>query len=553
MAGDVYISEDEGKNWDIVDGIPREEAVMLIEHPFDNCIAFVLTRSTRHYKTADRGRTWRSFDVPTAPALSFSGAILAFHAEPAKSGYILYRGLKCERHRWWEPIKCHEETFFTKDGFAGESKLLLRDTSDCIFAHSSKDFSYTGHSDLIFCQAFEGGTQEPHSTENSRLFSSSDFFNEDIHVVDFGLSGRLSRGVMAMGVVSKFLVVALHNLSEGSIGELVLYVTVDSKNWTKAHFPRASNVTLHERSYTILESTTHSLAIDVQFHTSRNIGTLFVSNSNGTYFVEALRDTHRSDAGYVDFEDLVNIDGVGFANYIPNAREVDAGTANLKLKTVMTYDDGSSWSPIKPPTRDMHERPYGCDTNDITKCSLHLHSVSDPHNIGRVFSSTAPGFVLGVGSVSEYLFPYEQSDTYFSRDGGATWKQVGHGTHKYEFGDQGNIMVIVNDEDYDNHIRYSIDSGVSWQKFDIGVKLRAMLLTTIPDSTSQKFVLLGLVGRGQGEGDKRYVIVHLDFAGMRTRQCEGDDLEKWYAPGTNGKEYIMAHRVRIYYHKNVGH
>ncbi|KIM31671.1 hypothetical protein M408DRAFT_317928, partial [Serendipita vermifera MAFF 305830] len=441
--------------------------------------------------------------------------------------------------------------FFTKDGFAGEPKLLLRDTSNCIFAHSSKEFSHNEHDDLIFCQAFEAGAQEPHSITNSRLFSSSDFFNEDRRVVDFGLSGRLSRGVMAIEMVSKFLVVALRDLSEGANGEMVLYVTMDSKNWTKAHFPRASNVMLHERSYMILESTTYSLAIDVQSHTSRNIGTLFVSNSNGTYFVEALRDTHRSDAGYVDFENNFNIDGVGLANYVQNAHEIEGGSAtSFKLKTVITNDGGSSWVPIKPPTRDMHERPYGCDTNNITKCSLHLHSVSEVHNIG---SSTASGFALRVGSVSEYLFPYEYSDTYFSRDGGNTWKKVQHGAHKCGFGDQGSIVVIVSDEEPVSHITYSVDSGESWHNFDIGIKLRAMLLTTIPGSTSHTFVLLSLVSRGQGQGDKRYVIVHLDFAGMRTRQCEGDDLEKWYAPGANGKECIMVHRVRVYYHKNVDH
>jgi hypothetical protein len=340
---------------------------------------------------------------------------------------------------------------------------MLSLTSKCIFAHSSKDFQHSEHSDLIFCRAFDANADDAHADESARLVASSDFFVEERSVVDFGIGTRLSRGVQAMGVVSKFLVVALRDLSEGSVGEMVLYVTVDAKHWAKAHFPHASNSRLREKSYTIVESTTHSLAIDVQSHNSRNIGTLFVSNSNGTYFVESLKNTHRSDAGYVDFEDLVNIEGVGLANYIQNAREIDGGSSSaLKLKTLITYDDGSSWAPLTPPPRDMHERPYACDVKDIKTCALHLHSVSNPHNFGRVFSSTAPGFVLGVGSVGEYLLDYGQSDTFFSKDAGETWKQVRHGAHKYEFGDQGNIMVIMNDEEPDNHMRYSIDSGDTW-------------------------------------------------------------------------------------------
>lgn len=71
-----------------------------------------------------------------------------------------------------------------------------------------------------------------------------------------------------------------------------------------------------------------------------------------------------------------------------------------------------------------------------------------------------------------------------------------------------------------------------------------MLLTTIPDSTSQKFLLLGLLSRGDQDGDKKYGAIHVDFAEMRSRQCGDDDLEKWYARGVNGHECIMGHKVR---------
>jgi Sortilin, neurotensin receptor 3, len=347
---------------------------------------------------------------------------------------------------------------------------MLDQTSKCVFAHSSKDFKHDAPSDLVFCMAWDAqSTGGVHSIESSRLFASTDYFAQDRQVIDFGIGTRLSRGVVALGVVSKFMVAALRDLSSGNNGEMVLYVTVDAKTWAKAHFPHGSSSKLVENSYTIVESTTHSLAIDVQSHASRGIGTLFVSNSNGTFFVESLKDTHRSDVGYVDFEELVGIDGVGLANYVTNARQVDGGkTVKAKLKSVITYDDGSSWDPIHPPEKNMHGQNFKCspstDKNGKadSRCSLHLHSVSTPHNLGRVFSSTAPGYVMGVGSVGESLEDYDNSDLYISTDAGRSWKQVHHGAHKYEFGDQGNVMVIINDEEITEDIRYSIDGGKTW-------------------------------------------------------------------------------------------
>ena len=320
----------------------------------------------------------------------------------------------------------------------------------------------------MFCIAWEAESKDgTHSVESARLIASADYFAEDRRVIDFGIGTRLSRGVVALGVVSKFMVAALKDLSSGNNGEMVLYVTVDAQTWAKAHFPHGRSSTLVESSYTIVESTTHSLAIDVQSHASRGIGTLFVSNSNGTFFVESLKDTHRSDAGYVDFEELVGIDGVGLANYVANARQIDgdrdkAAKAKAKLKTVITYDDGSSWEPVRPPEKDMHGQNFKCSSATGDQCSLHLHSVSTPHNIGRVFSSTAPGFAMGVGSVSEYLWDYENSDLFLSTDAGRSWGHVHHGAHKYEFGDQGNVIVIVDDEEMTDVLRYSIDGGKSW-------------------------------------------------------------------------------------------
>jgi len=83
----------------------------------------------------------------------------------------------------------------------------------------------------------------------------------------------------------------------------------------------------------------------------------------------------------------------------------------------------------------------------------------------------------------------------------------------------------------------------------LGVKLRARGLLTLPDSTSQKFLLLGSVARkDQTNNIGRVVIVHLDFSPTRQRKCQEDDFERWYARKGDGEdaECIMGHKVCVF-------
>ena len=87
------------------------------------------------------------------------------------------------------------------------------------------------------------------------------------------------------------------------------------------------------------------------------------------------------------------------------------------------------------------------------------------------------------------------------------------------------------------------------KKYTLHSTVRARLLTTIPDSTSRKFILLGTYPRG---AKGQHAIIFLDFAneetgGSKIRQCDKDkDMEKWYARPQNGKECLMGHKVRTF-------
>jgi len=129
---------------------------------------------------------------------------------------------------------------------------------------------------------------------------------------------------------------------------MLLYVTVDGKIWAKAHFPHATSARLKENAYTIVDSTKHSLAVDVVLQEVSSIGTLFTSNSNGTFFVESLKDTNRNRRGFVDYERIYGVDGVGIANVVANAKDVEGHGADKRLKSYATFDDGQSLVPPVP-------------------------------------------------------------------------------------------------------------------------------------------------------------------------------------------------------------
>ena len=86
---------------------------------------------------------------------------------------------------------------------------------------------------------------------------------------------------------------------------------------------------------------------------------------------------------------------------------------------------------------------------------------------------------------------------------------------------------------------------------DLGIKLLARGLTTVQDSTSQKFILLGQLSRRSAGSQGRTVTVFLDFAATRNHKCGDSDFERWNARTVKGKECLMGHKVGLVLSKCV--
>jgi len=375
----------------------------------------------------------------------------------------------------------------------------------CLWAKSSDRFlmDEDKHDDRILC--ITRGKYSDRSKDN-RLLISDDYFKTSQEPIMS--SGRTVQGMTNMASVKGYFVAAAK--SDNS-NELSLYVTDDTETWHHARFGEGK---IEEDAYTILESTNYSIQVDVMTSKFAFMGSLYTSNSNGTYFTKNIDHTNRNDQGYVDFEKISNIQGIVLVNVVDNAKEAASPFQKKKLKSQISFDDGRTFEALKV---------KGSDDD------LHLHSVTNLHNSGRVYSSPAPGIVMGVGNTGSTLGKYTDGDLWVSDDAGLTWELALQEAHKYEFGDQGSVLVAVYDEGDTDEIKYSLKHGRkdSWKTIKLDYKIRARELTTVPDSTSLKFMVYASMI--EKSGGRKHVIIHLDFTDLHEGKCGAKDFEEFSA------------------------
>ncbi|KAI9798973.1 MAG: vacuolar protein sorting/targeting protein PEP1 [Piccolia ochrophora] len=503
-TGEVHRTTDGGEKWEVVGGGPKGHSFNIVQHPFDRKRAYILGREETHWYTNDQGESWNDF---TAAAPPIPNRPLKFHAgNPDK---IIFQALACRNI-----LECDEVALYTTDGFRSEPKLLRYHTRGCNFARASELFS-TAHEmmneDRIFCVV--QGRFSPFR-KDYRLVRSDNYFTDE---VEPNLEpGRTVKGLVSVAEAKRFMVAAAK--AEGT-SEMALYVTNDSETWHRAVFPVDHRV--EQDAYTLLESTSYSIQLDVMnTKPSSAMGILMTSNSNGTYFTQNIEHTNRNVEGLVDFEQMTGIQGIILVNRVKNWEEVEQYGALSKydifhegrekqVQSRISFDDG----------RNFHGLSAG-------KKDLHLHSVTNLHNSGRVFSSPAPGLVMGVGNTGEYLKPYDKGDLYISDDAGETWRLALEGPHKHEFGDSGSVLVALPAKEKNDKILYSIDHGKHWESADLGDEVDGLILTTTPDSTSLKFLVLGVKEDGL---KSKFFTFSIDFEGLHERKCKEEDFEDWYA------------------------
>lgn len=541
VDGIVYRSADEGKSWAPIKGPEQGQAHLFVLHPYDKTQAYILTRSTQHWRTSNRGETWQSFSTPHPPT-TLKAMPLDFH--PTHHDWILFTGQACTVNLFRKV--CHDVAYYTTDGFISDAHLLVDRVEQCHWAKMTPQVAVPeALTQRVLCLAWDVPmSRKRRDTTQLKMFASDDLFQTRQAVVLEDLPNP--RGFVNMGRSDQFLIAAVQSDDD----ELRLYVSRDAETWTRARFPHV--VLSHENAYTILEGPKYHLAVDVYDHASRLDG-LFISDSTGTNFSLSIADTVRGADGIIDYEHMTHMEGVAIVN-------VHATGSPARVQTRITHDEGASWTDIPAPTQDLDGKKTSCVRPG---CSLHLHAVLAIRNLGHVFASTAPGIMMGVGSMGDRLRPYGECDTFISTDAGLSWRMVARGPHKHVFADQGGLLVMAADAPSIDVVQYSFDYGTTWTTLALPEAIEPVVLTSVPDGTALKILLLG--GRRAKTAHERYASVFIDFAVLSKRKCAQADFERFYPATPHGscvfgrRQWYLRRKaqadcfVRDKFHEPQGH
>ncbi|KAJ2700015.1 vacuolar protein sorting/targeting protein PEP1, partial [Coemansia sp. IMI 203386] len=520
----IWSSLDEGTQWaeiemPAVPGTVRPDGVSaIVRQPyFEDYTYFIPKKGALAYYTDDEARTIRALHLPTSPAHLYQ-PVLRFH--PDYPDWLIFLGQPNESCESVDASNCQVEAFVSRDHGAHWSALSAPlGPGGCAFLKT--DRLTQAKQNTIICgrhmDAHDGGGD---------IVVSNDWFTRNERV--------LVKKATDFAIMGGFLVIS-QDVDDGQA--LRMHISLDGETAAVANFP--GNKLTVDSAYTVLDppegfeyrdergykqkmpGAGMMMHVTKSNHAGAEWGTIYTSNSNGTYYRQTLEHVNRDENGLVDFERIRALEGVSIANVVANHEDVLKTNKPKRLQSMITIDGGSRWHylPVEGNTHCHMTAPKS------GSCALHLHGyteVSDPENIYS--ASGAVGLLMGVGTVGDSLGRLGQSDTYLSADGGATWRLVHKGPMWHEFGDHGGIIVTADRLRPVSEIEYSLDQGKTWQKLSLPDKARSMrveFLTTTPDSTSRHFLLYG-----KKDGSNQGIVVGLDFTGAQPRMCKFDPLDE---------------------------
>lgn len=358
-------------------------------------------------------------------------------------------------------------------------------------------------------------------------------------------------------VSSRYVLVAQVTEEDSTEVQLLVSNERNLELFYKAELPMKR---MTDHSYTLLDTSEGSMFLHINHIGQKaKYGNVYISDGSGRRFSVSLLRAAQGADGTCEFDKVYGLEGIYIANVydkdMPGSLDQKATPGSgkkpkketldsVEKRTVITFDKGGIWRQLAAPERDSLGKKIRCDDED---CALHLHSLSSSQFAPIYSSDNAVGIVLGVGNVGASLSLREDElNTYFSRDGGLTWSEVRKGSHIYEIGDHGALIVMAENMKATDTVFYSWNEGMTWESLKITEKpIEVENIIISPGGVSQNFLVLGTRGA-------KGVTVALDFSSLHEPQCRGidsagqsdSDYEQWSPnDGRAGSKCLMGRTV----------
>lgn len=574
----LYKSEDKGFSWkklnDIMNHTGKEQldpddseigkVSEIIHSPVDKNLVIFLGTHGINWVSQDCGRK--------IEAMNHGRKIHEFIFHPTERNWVLASAYTICEDFQNEPCKNFKEIFVTKD--LGDTwTLLLSYVVQFNWGVVSSNHINKGLPKERIIASYDprgrGDQKQVGWNYKIDLVYSDDFFKTKKIAAHKGNKFLLTE---------HYLFVA--QVADQELQEVMLLVSDSSLKHYNFESIHLNSGKFSEHSYTFLDTSENTVFLHINhFGDNSSYGHVYISDATGVRYSMSLPYNVRSTENQCDFEKVLGLDGIFIANVFdpdfmkdnayememeeledeermdekPHHRgsgkdeESEEEAARNYIRTIISFNKGGSWDEIKAPTRDVEGRMYDCDD----ECYLNLHGISSDYPPFYSVDS-ASGIIIANGNVGQYLSedPDEVS-TFLSRDGGNNWFEVRKGSHIYEIGDHGALIVIADDQHPTDMVLYSWDEGLTWQELRFSPeKIMVKNIIIEPSSTALHFVVYGETMTKKGK--KRGIVVGLNFASLNERRCnnpeepdsQNSDYEKWSpSDGREGHSCLLGKKM----------
>lgn len=528
--GEVFRSIDFGVKFDVIhqpfgpkNPNPRPIAVKSIEKsPLDNSLVFFLGATNELWVSEDCGEGL--MEILTA------GTIIDVKPHPLERTWVLVSTLgnnnNCGVDSSESSARC-KNLYFSKR--LGQNLKEIRDQV-VDFSWGIEDISYLENvpiSRIYVCSYGRGfglsdtGLQRGKWSKSIDLYYSDNFFKNQTKVMAGGNRFLLKEKRI-------FVVKAINEATQ----EVGLFIGKAHRRNIELKAIELPVKHLGQYSYSILDITRESIIIQIKHQGAQSqlpLGNIYVINRKTLVSSLSLLNNLINNNGVPQFEKIEGIPGIYVANALQhdkaellekeiakNTKNTNIETSNVKLlekyiKTYITYDYGGRW----------HSIDLRGSCNLDCGLNLNIRTFSDK---GPVYSkSTALGLILATGNKGSYL-THRNISTFYSLDGGNEWMFLGEGSHTYDFGDHGGLIVIGSTDSETDRIRYSWTSWKTWETAILPGNLSIFNIMTEEDNRGLHFMILGQSSSNPQEN----LIISLDFNALNKRPCLRDsDYEVW--------------------------